>query len=461
MVEELLEFDLMKGVPRQEVEWVAEHGNLEEFEQGEFFIREGQDSDRLFIVLAGEMQLSRTIDKHVIVLGTAPRGTLGNELTLLHNTAAYMSVLAIVPSRLCVLNLRAFRELFTACPTLGMRILKTASERMQTFSKLIKQQEKMAALGKLSAGLAHELNNPAAAARRAAHSLRGVLPELQRHTIRLCGLGLEAEHFAILLDFQDTFAQKSPPTLTPLERSDFEDDVAAYLEQLGIEDGWELAPSFVNSGVEYDEIETIIECMPQAARLDIVQWLHSSLSVLGLFDEVEQSSARISDLVNAVKSYTFMDQGAVQEINIHTGLDATLTMLNHKLKQVIVRRNYDHNLPHIMAKGGELNQVWTNIIDNAVDAMQGRGELEITTRCEDDAIVVELSDNGPGIPEQVLPHIFEAFYTTKAAGQGTGLGMDISYRIVKQHNGSIEVQSQPGLTRFSVRLPTSNMIKRC
>lgn len=460
MFEELLELELMKGVPRPEIEWIAEHGNLEEFEEGEFFICEGQDSDRLFIVLTGELQLSRTIDNHLIVLGTAPPGTLGNELTLLHNTAAYMSVLAIVPSRLCVLNLRAFRELFSACPTLAMRILKTASERMHTFSKLIKQQEKMAALGKLSAGLTHELNNPAAAARRAAHSLRDALPELQRRTIKLCSLGLEAQHFEILLDFQDTFANKAPLALSPLERSDYEDEVAAYLEGLGIEDGWELAPSFVHSGVEYDEIETVMESMPQAARLDIVYWLHSSLSMVSLFDELEQSSARISDLVNAVKSYTFMDQGAVQEIDIHSGLDTTLTMLNHKLKQVTVERNYDPNLPHIMAKGGELNQVWTNIIDNAVDAMQGRGKLTVSTRYDDGFILVELSDNGPGIPPLVLPHIFEAFFTTKAVGQGTGLGMDISYRIVKQHNGSIDVQSQPGLTRFTVRLPTSNMIKR-
>jgi signal transduction histidine kinase len=359
-----------------------------------------------------------------------------------------------------VLALPAFRALFGTCPTVGARVLRIAAERTIGFATALKQQEKMAALGKLSAGLAHELNNPAAAARRAADSLRAVLNDLQAQTLKLCSAGLSKTQLADLQAFQqqalDRVVQARP--LSPLEQSDREAELGDWLEAEQVNHSWEVAATLVSAQVTLDELTALAASLPGNSVADCLTWLCHSLTAAGMLADIEQSTARISDLVGAVKQYTYMDQAPLQEIDLHQGLENTLKVLNHKLKGINLIREYDPNLPSITAYGGELNQVWTNLIDNASDALDGVGEIRLITRVENRFAMVEITDDGPGIPLEIQPHLFEPFFTTKGVGVGTGLGLDITYRIIQQHNGSIEVQSQPGHTRFIIRLPigTSN-----
>jgi signal transduction histidine kinase len=313
----------------------------------------------------------------------------------------------------------------------------------------------MAALGKLSAGLAHELNNPAAAALRAAKTLAQTLPELQTRTLKLNAPRLDAAQLDSLVALQQQMAAQTSavPHLSPLEQSDREDEICAWLEERGLDNGWEVAPTLVAAGMRAADLAQFAASLPADNLADVLAWLHTSLQAATLLGEIQQSTQRIADLVTAVKSYTYMDQAALQEVDIHKGLENTLTVLQYKLKKMSVRREYDANLPRIMAHGGELNQVWTNLLDNAADAAGEGGTITINTRSEQNYVMISITDNGPGIPLHAQPHLFEPFFTTKEVGRGTGLGLDITYRIVKRHNGVIEFDSVPGRTRFIVRLP--------
>ncbi|NTU85915.1 MAG: histidine kinase [Chloroflexales bacterium] len=327
---------------------------------------------------------------------------------------------------------------------------------MQGYTAMRHQQEKLAALGKLSAGLSHELNNPASAASRAAGSLREGLPTLQSRALRLCKLGMGGDQIDRLAAFQAGLASRQVglAPLSSLERSDHEDELGDWLAERDVPGAFDLAAPLVAAGVSPDELAGLVEGLPPAAVAEALAWLAESAGADGLLAEIELSTRRIADLVGAVKSYSYIDQGPVQEVEINRDLENTLAVLAHKLKKgVEVQREYAPALPKIMGRGGELNQVWTNLIVNAIEAMGYKGTLRIITRCEHDFVMVEVADSGPGIPPEVVPRIFEPFFTTKGVGKGTGLGLDISYRIVRQHNGTIEVQSQPGNTRFIVRLP--------
>jgi signal transduction histidine kinase len=451
----LRELPIFEDTPDGELAWIVEHSDEVVLATGECYVHEGEPTDIFFVVLEGELQVTRTIDGRPAVVGTIPRGMFANELPLLHGTPAFSTICAIMPTRLRVLPLGAFRGLFGACPVFSAQVLHKAAERTQWFAGLLKQQEKMAALGKLAAGLAHELNNPAAAVRRAAHTLHELLPALQAQTVRLCGLGFDAGQFNTLLALVGEAGARPAPLLSPLERSDREDELGAWLERCGVVDTWEMAPSFVAAGISVDELARIAAVLPPAEIPAGLGWLHQVLTAGGLIDEIEHGAERISGLVGAVKAYTYMDRAPLQEFDVHGGLDATVAVLNHKLKNVTLVRQYDSSLPRLMARGGELNQVWTNLIDNAIDATKGSGTIHLITRSENNHVMVEVTDDGPGIPEEIQGKIFEPFFTTKGVGYGTGLGLDISYRIVQQHSGTLEVDSHPGLTRFIVRLPVA------
>ena len=255
---------------------------------------------------------------------------------------------------------------------------------------------------------------------------------------------------ALLQQLQTRAATLTP--LSPLEQSDQEMAMEDWLNEQGVNNTWEIAPIYVAAGVTVDELSPLVAMVPTDKPILLV-WLCEWLTASGLLDEIEQSARRISELVSAIKSYTYMDQGTWQDVDIHHDLDNTLLILKHKLKNIQVERNFCSDLPRIAARGSELNQVWTNLIDNAVDAMNGSGTLALITRYENNFVMVEITDTGPGIPAHVLSRIFDPFFTTKEVGKGTGLGLDITYRIVQQHSGTIEVQSKPGQTRFIVRLP--------
>ncbi len=241
--------------------------------------------------------------------------------------------------------------------------------------------------------------------------------------------------------------------MNPLEQSDREEEIGNWLDAQGMEDAWEMASTLVAAGVNLEDLQALVAQLPADGLDAMLSWLNSALYAAGLLSDIEQTTRRISELVAAVKGYTFMDQAPEQDVDIHLGLENTLMVMRHKLRDVDVVREYDEDLPKIMARGSELNQVWTNLIDNAVDAMQGKGTLWLITREENDFVMVEVADDGPGIPPDVQARMFEPFFTTKETGAGTGLGLDIVYRIVKGHDGTIEARSEPGHTRFIVRLP--------
>lgn len=454
----LTDLELFADVTDDEMNWLLSHSYEVQLEYGEYFLKENEVSNRFYVVLEGELQVTRTINGTPTVMGTTPRGIIGGELGLLSGQAAAATSRAILPSRLLVFNEPEFRALFGACPVVGTRILQIAAERLASLATRVTQNEKLAALGKFAAGLAHELNNPAAAARRATQTLFDLLPDLQAQTMRLNTLGLTETQMSNLNAVQrDAIANAcNAPVLSPLENSRREDEIGDWLDEIGVEKGWELAPTFVTAGVTLDDLQELLEQYPADSRDEMARWFSCALEAADLLEEINESSRRISDLVAAIKEYTYMDQAPTQEVDLHKGLENTLKVLNHKLKNIDVVREYDPDLPRIVGRGSELNQVWTNLIDNAADAINGQGTIRLITRAENTFVMIEITDSGPGIPADVLSHIFEPFFTTKGVGVGTGMGLDISYRIIKQHSGSIEVQSQPGQTRFIVRLPVNS-----
>jgi signal transduction histidine kinase len=312
------------------------------------------------------------------------------------------------------------------------------------------------ALGKLSAGLAHELNNPAAAARRAAQQLGENLRSLNGLCLTLNHRTLSPEQIAFLTEFQHEAAEclTAAPALDPLAESEREEKITSWMDAHGVEDGWEIAPTFVRAGMDLEKLNQFADRLGGEALNDALQWLAGAWCAKELVKEIEHSAARISELVKAIKEYTYMDRSPLQEVDLRQGLENTLVILSHKLKRgVNVVREYDDHLPRINAFGGALNQIWTNLIDNAIDAMNGQGNLRIRTAAKSDHVLVEIMDDGPGIPPEIQGRIFEPFFTTKPQGEGTGLGLDTVYRIVRKHHGEIRFESKPGATCFQVRLP--------
>jgi signal transduction histidine kinase len=331
------------------------------------------------------------------------------------------------------------------------------SDRVRMATQEDQQRDKLMALGKLSAGLAHELNNPAAAAHRGADELLDMLEQLRQADLRLCGHHLTAGQLNFLVEFERNLIRDSAtaPPLGAVERSDREEELIGWLEEHGMEDGWQLAAVFAGAGIDNEQLEQVRQQVGEVALADALTRIGVQLSTNRLVTDIRTSAGRISELVGAIKEYTYMDQALVQEVDLHKGLENTLIILRHKLreKNITVTREFADNLPPLKVYGSALNQVWTNLIDNAVDAMTEGGQLRVHTRREPTHILIEIRDNGTGIAPEAQGHIFEPFYTTKAVGEGTGLGLDTVARIVRKHHGEIRLESRPGDTCFQVRLP--------
>ncbi len=426
-------------------------GEIVSHPAGDVLANENEKTGLFQLVLDGELRITR----QSILMAVTKAGSYIGEIMLLLDIPWLSTVRVSKPVRLFQLKEEHFWKMLSDCPTVAREIFRSAASRVRNFEGFSQQREKLVSLGTMAAGLAHEMNNPASAARRAASLL---LPTTERLQTLLCDLSetLANEHWDALVGAaQDAIQHQSKAVpLDHLERSDRSEAIAAWLDGEGVPSAWDIAPTFVNAGLDSQWLVKAVEAFPKESHAAALGWLEVQLSLRALAAQVEQSTGRIAELVKAVKSYSYMDQSPMQEIDIHEGIESTLTMLNYKLKNMTVTRAFDRSIPRITAYGSELNQVWTNLIDNAIDAVKGEGKICIGTCREDDQIVVEIVDFGPGIPLDVQSRMFEPFFTTKAVGRGTGLGLLISNRIVgDRHGGEIEFESRPGETRFKVRLP--------
>ena len=422
---------------------------------GEVLFTEGQPEHEFYVVLEGDLKVTRQIAGEETVLVVHGPGEYTGALSMFTGEPSVASGRATVPTRVLSLPADGFKDLIVACPVIAGDILSTMARRRPEVDALSHQREKMAALGQLSAGLAHELNNPASAARRGAARLRESLVTLQRSAFALGERHLSETQKETLLGIQ---SRAKPPGLDSLGMSEREDALTDWIDASELPNGCALSGALAEGGLTEETLETMAGELPDKAALaEGLAWLASSLEAVELLRTVEQSADRISDLVTAIKAYSYMDQAPSQEVDVQDSLETTLTILRFKWKHGIeVVRDYAPDLPCITAYGSELNQVWTNLIDNALDALDGKGHLTVKTAREDDHVLVEIGDDGPGIAPEIQSRIFDPFFTTKGIGKGTGLGLDTAYRIVvTRHHGDIRVLSEPGKTCFQVRLPVN------
>jgi signal transduction histidine kinase len=448
---------LLSGLSPESLDKLVKLSREISISAGEVLIEEGGAGDSAYVILDGELEVSKRSADRDIVLSTRHAGDLIGEMALLNHAPRMATVRALQDSRLLRIPADAFEDCLRSSPDATLAILRTVTARLRNTEALLHQREKMAALGTLAAGLAHELNNPAAAAQRSSAQLREALMEWLKLTFTLIERA-NGEGLATLMErLHAEILQRSADLaeLDPLGRLEREQSLQTWLEERGLQDAWQLSPALAASGWTTEELETYGDLLPPSEFPRLIRWLASGCMVYGLLGEVRQSAGRISQIVKAVKSYTYLDQAPIQEVDIHEGLENTLVMLSHKLKMGInIVRHYAQDLPQVEAYASDLNQVWTNIIDNAIDSMQGQGELVLKTYGKDGHVVVEIQDSGPGIPPEVQPRIFEPFFTTKPPGSGTGLGLNIAYDIVvNKHRGEIHLTSQPGATCFQIVLP--------
>jgi signal transduction histidine kinase len=440
-------------LPDDQLDWFLSQAQEMHLKAGETYSRQGDPADAMFVILEGHIQGRGELNGEAVVFDLEP-GDVTGVLPFSRMKQFTVGQRAVTDSRALRFPTSLFPDLIQKMPELTKRLVGLMSDRIREVTRLEQQRDRLASLGKLSAGLAHELNNPASAAKRAASQLREILKKIKSASVELGRRDLTAAQKAEIEKLEALFTQKDVVPPDALTISDLEDQIDSLLRSHGQNDLWQLAADLARRNIKPEILESLFASLDaDTARAALVR-IAASVEIAVLLHEIESSTSRISDLVGAIKEYTYMDQAKVQNVDIVKSLETTLTILNHKLKQgVDVQRDYQRVPLLVNSFGSELNQVWTNIIDNAIDAMHGKGELRVRTYRDDNCVVVEIADNGPGISPEVQPHIFEPFFTTKGVGEGTGLGLDTVQRIVKKHRGNIQVNSKPGDTRFQIWLP--------
>jgi len=454
--DELLRVPAFAGLPDDQLEWFISQAEELRFKAGDPLITAGDPATAMFVLLDGQIQARGELGGETIIV-TVNAGQVTGKLPFSRMKTSTFGARSLTDTRILRFPETKFHDLVQKMPELTERLVGMMTDRVRETTRREQQRDRLAALGKLSAGLAHELNNPASAARRAASQLRDILKKIRDAAHELGRRELTATQKAEIEKLEGSIIQHKDPPPDALTMADLEEQLDSLLRSHGQNDLWQLAAGLAHRNIQPDVLESLFaELDPATARAALVR-IAAVAEVYGLLDEIESSTTRISDLVLAIKEYTFMDQAPVQNVDIVKSLESTLTILNHKLKRgVTVQREYQRVPLLVNSFGSELNQVWTNLIDNAIDAMGGKGELRVRTYRDDSCVVVEIGDNGPGISPEVQTHIFEPFFTTKGVGEGTGLGLDTVQRIVKKHRGSIQVTSKPGETLFQVWLPLSN-----
>jgi len=459
-VEALRRVHVFADLPEDQLQWFAGKSKDERYAAGDIIFRKGDAPEAMVVYLEGEVHAYWDENDHDVVYilrAGDPSTEVSGMLPFSRMTAFQGTGRAVTDVRQLRFPVSLFPEMMQRMPLLVQRLVGIMSDRVREATTLDQQQDKLMALGKLSAGLAHELNNPAAGATRAANDLIETLKELRAADMRLCSHDLTAKQQASIDAFESKAIDHTATAaqLKSLDQSDREDEISEWLESHGIPEPWKFSGNLVEAGMDSAALEQLHGKIPATAVADVLSRVNSQLAAAKLASEIKTATTRISELVGAIKEYSYMDQAQVQELDVHKGLDNTLLILKYKLKKknVTVTRDYAESLPLIKAYGSELNQVWTNLIVNAVDAMSEGGTLKVLTKREPTDILVEVRDNGAGIPASARSRIFEPFFTTKPVGEGTGLGLDTVARIVRKHRGNVRFESKPGDTCFQVRLP--------
>jgi signal transduction histidine kinase len=454
---------LFESLNDEQLAWMSEQGRVEHRASGEMVYVEGEPATCFFVLLEGTIVLTRRVEgDEVEISRTNQRGVYGGAMQAYLQTSEPQtysnSLQAITEASFFVMSSDNLATMVRTWFPMAMHLLEGLFVGMRNSQVIVGQRERLLGLGRLTAGLTHELNNPAAAAVRATSSLRERVGMMRHKLSALADGRLNADNLIRLAAVQEDAVDRlgKAPKLSPMEASDAEDTITDWMDDHGLHAGWEIAPTLVAAGVTTEWLDGATQSIPPEFLDGGLRWVAYTLETELLMNEIEDATHRISALVGAAKQYSQLDRAAHQEIDVRDGLDSTLVMLGGKLhgKGIAVVKDYAQGLPDIPAYAAELNQVWTNLIDNAIAAMAGGGTLTLRTALDGDHVLVEIGDTGPGVPPENLKRIFEPFFTTKPVGEGTGLGLDISYRIVVQrHRGDLRVVSVPGDTRFQVRLP--------
>ncbi len=457
-IEDLQASEILKDVPPNQLQWLIDESTHYMLEAGDMLIAPGDPVTGTHFILTGKIELYRLQNnqKHGVaelvagnITGILPfsRAKVANAYGQCSQTAQMMS-----------LPIEKLRQMITSHFELTQVLVHVMTSRVREFTELEQQNEKMMALGKLSAGLAHELNNPAAAIVRGSASLKKHLQSQPEGFKQLISVRMEPNEVDFVNEKMFAAMQATRPTPSMMERSEMEDDVTDWLDNENIQDSMDMAENFVEFGFTIDVLNEIKKHIPAGHTTPILRWINNNFTTERMVADMQEASKRIGDLISSVKNFTHMDRGGDKEfVDIRTGIRNTLVLLNHKIKKAGIElvEDFDDTLPPINAMVGELNQVWTNLIDNAADALESQtnARLTIRTRLDNEFVKVSIIDNGPGIPKDIKSRIFDPFFTTKEIGKGTGLGLDVVIRIVKQHRGSVTATSEPGHTEFLVCFP--------
>jgi signal transduction histidine kinase len=462
---ELTRLFLFESLDPDQLAWLSTNGRVETRAQGDVVYGEGDPATCFFVLLEGCVAMRRWVEgTNVEVNRTDQRGVYAGataSFVKVDGSQRYAnSLVAIDDSRFWVIDAGMFGEKIREWFPMATHMLEGLATGMRNSQLVVGQRERLLSLGRLAAGLTHELNNPASAAVRATASLRERVSSMRGKLSHLASADIDGHEFAAMVDLQEAAVErmaKITRELSPMETSQAEDELGDWLDDHDVQGGWDVAPVLVAAGADEAWLEELAEHVAPEILSDAVHWIAYALDTEQLMNEIEDATTRISTLVGAAKQYSQMDRATHADIDVHEGLKSTIMMLKHKITasgKITLVKDLAPDLPKVPAYPAELNQVWTNLIDNAVQAMPDGGTLTIRTRLETDDVLIEVCDTGTGIPQELQERIFEPFFTTKPVGEGTGLGLDISYRVVAQrHGGDLRVQSEPGDTRFQVRLP--------